>query len=46
MLTVYQAQPASRTEQALTLLATIATDQRHHPAGIEGIRAQRPVRPG
>ena len=27
MLTVYQAEPGSRSEQALTLLATIAADQ-------------------
>jgi transcriptional regulator with XRE-family HTH domain len=33
MLTVYQAQPGSRSEQALTLLATIAADQQHRPAG-------------
>jgi transcriptional regulator with XRE-family HTH domain len=29
MLTIYQAQPGSRSEQALTLLATIAADQQH-----------------
>jgi hypothetical protein len=33
MLTVYQAQPESHSEQALTLLATIAADQQHGPAG-------------
>jgi transcriptional regulator with XRE-family HTH domain len=32
MLTIYQAQPGSRSEQALTLLATIAADQQH-PSG-------------
>jgi hypothetical protein len=32
MLTVYQAEPGSRSEQALTLLATIAADQQQHPA--------------
>jgi hypothetical protein len=31
MLTVYQAQPGSRSEQALSLLATIAADQQHGP---------------
>ena len=39
MLTVYQAEPGSRSEQALTLLATIAADQQQHPA--EGL-----IRPG
>jgi transcriptional regulator with XRE-family HTH domain len=33
MLTVYQAQPGSHSEQALTLLATIAADQKQGPAG-------------
>jgi hypothetical protein len=33
MLTIYQAQPGSRSERALTLLATIAADQ-PHPSGI------------
>ncbi|MFE1961536.1 helix-turn-helix domain-containing protein [Streptomyces sp. NPDC059479] len=33
MLTVYQAQPGSRSEQALSLLATIAADQQHHATG-------------
>ena len=46
MLTVYQAQPGSRTEQALTLLATIAADQQHRPARTEGLRADGVVRPG
>jgi MmyB-like transcription regulator ligand binding domain len=32
MLTIYQAQPGSRSEQALTLLATLAADQQH-PSG-------------
>jgi hypothetical protein len=32
MLTIYQAQPGRRSEQALTLLATIAADQQH-PSG-------------
>jgi hypothetical protein len=40
MLTVYQAQPGSRSEQALTLLATIAADQQHHPARTDGLRAE------
>jgi MmyB-like transcription regulator ligand binding domain len=33
MLTVYQAEPGSHSEQALRLLATIAADQRHRPVG-------------
>jgi transcriptional regulator with XRE-family HTH domain len=33
MLTIYQAQAGSRSEQALTLLATIAADQQH-PSGL------------
>jgi transcriptional regulator with XRE-family HTH domain len=33
MLTVYQAEPGSRSEQALTLLATIAADQQQGPDG-------------
>jgi transcriptional regulator with XRE-family HTH domain len=33
MLTIYQAQPGSPSEQALTLLATIAADQQRHPTG-------------
>jgi transcriptional regulator with XRE-family HTH domain len=32
LLTVYQAQPGSRSEQALSLLATIAADQQQRPA--------------
>ena len=32
MLTIYQAQPGSRSEQALTLLATVAAEQQH-PSG-------------
>jgi hypothetical protein len=33
LLTVYQAEPGSRSEQALTLLATIAADQQQRLAG-------------
>jgi transcriptional regulator with XRE-family HTH domain len=33
MLTIYQAQPGSPSEQALALLATIAADQQPRPAG-------------
>ncbi|MDT3445120.1 helix-turn-helix transcriptional regulator [Pseudofrankia sp. BMG5.37] len=33
MLTVYQAEPGSRSAEALTLLATIAADQQHRPVG-------------
>jgi transcriptional regulator with XRE-family HTH domain len=32
MLTVYQAEPGSRSAEALMLLTTIAADQRRHPA--------------
>jgi transcriptional regulator with XRE-family HTH domain len=35
LLTVYQAQPGSRSEQALTLLASIAADSHPSPAGQE-----------
>jgi transcriptional regulator with XRE-family HTH domain len=45
MLTVYQAEPGSRSEQALTLLATIAADPQQRPAPrpelvrpVEGLR--------
>jgi transcriptional regulator with XRE-family HTH domain len=37
MLTVYQAEPGSRSEQALALLATIATDQQQPTGRARGI---------
>jgi transcriptional regulator with XRE-family HTH domain len=43
MLTVYQAQPGSRSEQALALLATIAADQGHPSGRAGGIDADTDV---
>ena len=45
MLTIYQAQPGSRSEQALALLATIAAEQQHPSGRTHAIGAPDPGPP-